>query len=163
MTGEVDKLRQRRRWLVAFGTVGCALAIAYTVHGVMTLRFGTMAQPGAAVFPVAVGAILLFTSLLLIGHARSVPAKEMVEIPDGANRFRVLTLIGLFVAYAVLLPNVGFIAATFAFLLLASRTVGGASWLRCAILAGVVSVGAFWIFAHELHVPLPRDPFLDLL
>jgi hypothetical protein len=71
--------------------------------------------------------------------------------------------VGLFIAYAVLLPNIGFIASTFVFLLPASRAIGGASWGRCVILAALVSVGAFWIFSHELHVPLPRDAFLDLL
>lgn len=163
MTGSVDALRQRRRWLFVIGAVGCALAIAYTAYGMATLRVGTLSQPGAAIFPIAVGAILLLTGILLIFHARTVAPTETVDIPEGANRFRVASLVGLFVAYAVLLPNIGFIASTFAFLLFASRTIGGASWVRCAVLAALVSIGAFWIFSHELHVPLPRDAFLDLL
>jgi putative tricarboxylic transport membrane protein len=163
MTGSVDTLRQRRRWLTVIGAVGCALAIAYTAYGMATLRFGTLSQPGAAIFPMAVGAILLATGILLIIHARTVAPDEKVDIPQGADRLRITALVGLFIAYAILLPNIGFIASTFIFLLLASRTIGGASWARCTILAALVSVGAFWIFSHELHVPLPRDAFLDLL
>ncbi len=163
MTDRIERWRQRRGWLIAIGAAGCALAVAYTTYGMATLRLGTLSRPGAGIFPIAVGAILLLTGAMLVAHARTIPASERVDVPEGASRVRALTLIGLFIAYAVLLPTLGFITSTFAFLLLASRSIGGASWLRCAVLAAAVSAGAFWLFANQLHVSLPRDAFLDLL
>jgi hypothetical protein len=59
------------------------------------------------------------------------------------------------VLYTALLARVGFIASSFALVVLASRLMGAPGWWRPVALALGVAAAAHLLFARWLGVPLP--------
>ena len=59
------------------------------------------------------------------------------------------------ILYAALLPRLGFIASSFALVVLASRLMGARGWWRPVVLGLGVAATAYLLFARWLGVPLP--------
>ena len=62
------------------------------------------------------------------------------------------------VGFALAAGTLGFLTASFALVLVASRLLGAPDWLRPAALALGVTLAAYVIFVAWLGVPLPRGP-----
>jgi putative tricarboxylic transport membrane protein len=142
------------------GGGGLVLAAAYLAAAVR-LPFGKMDQPGAAVFPMMVAALLVAASLAVMWEGWSVQAAEPVEMPHGQGLGRMLGLVGALLAYMLLLPWLGQLLAGFAFCLALMRLLAQAettavSWLRIAASAAVMSGAIYVLFVHLLMVPMPR-------
>src|SRR5690606_38972763 len=120
------------------------------------LPFGQPAQPGAGLFPVVVGAILLLASLATIWEGLRMERAEKVDFPAGIDLTRLLKLIVYLAGYFLLLPPLGFPLASFLFCTFLIHALSDISWLRCAVYAILMSASATYLFVHLLNVPLPR-------
>ena len=120
----------------------------------------TLATPGAGIFPLAVGLLMLGLAVAqALTAVRSRPdpaASPHVASEAGApTRGRVLAMVVLLVAYAGAAGAIGFLTASFGVIVVSSRLLGARDWLRPVALALGVTVAAHVIFVAWLGVPFP--------
>ena len=161
----------RDRW----SALGLALlAIGYLIAG-HRYPLDTLATPGPGVVPMVAGLALLGVAIWLFIVAGSAsPARSAGGLPETGvaperpiklsesgvapqrpiNR-SALALCAALVLYAALLPRVGFVVASFALVVVASRLMGLPGWWRPAALALGVIAASHLLFARWLGVPLP--------
>jgi putative tricarboxylic transport membrane protein len=146
---------QKHNAYLAAGGIGLIIAIGYLGMS-FRLPFGQIDQPGAAVFPVIVGVILIAASLAAMWEGWRMDKAEQVEVPAGAGRKRLLSLLGLLFAYFLALPWLGQIITSTLFCIFLMRVLSDTSWLRIVAYSLMISIGLHIVFVHFLHVPMPR-------
>ena len=127
----------------------------------LRLPVGDLRAPDTAFMPVllcgllmALAALLFVTTLLwsrTVGAA-STATRDPVFAPGGARKL-VLLLVGL-VGWFVLLEPLGFIIVTLAVVLLIGR-LAGCGWVEALVIAGICSIGSYFLIVHYLKGPLP--------
>ncbi len=68
---------------------------------------------------------------------------------------QVLFLCALLLLYAIILPWLGYLPATFLLLLIAAMIMGERSFTRGLVISAVFSAGVFLLFTRVLTIPLP--------
>jgi len=135
-----------------------AVAIFAAVQG-LTLKLGTLQQPGPGFFPFWGGVVLALLSLVLIvksiglkspDHGSAVP-------PARPESSRLFVVAGAILGYVLLLERVGFVVVTFAFLLLLFR-LERRSWAVSALTAGAGAAASWVLFQLWLKTQLPVGP-----
>ena len=146
---------QKRKGYLVIG--GCGLAAAAVYLGLaFRLPFGEMDQPGAAIFPVVVGLILMFASLTTLWEGWRIDRNEQVDLPAGADLRRLLSLIGLLLGYFLALSVLGQIISSMLFCALLMRSLSDLGWTRIAAYSLVISISLYALFVVILKVPMPR-------
>jgi putative tricarboxylic transport membrane protein len=120
---------------------------------------GTLSRPGPGFLPLLCGAAMAFFSgcvffqAFLKRNRSSVVAGE----PFLSDRWRRIALgVVLLVGFALFVESLGFMPATFVFLLLVMKFVGASKW-RTALIESVLATVCSWIlFEVLLKVTLPR-------
>lgn len=154
----MDSLDAKRRGRAIAGVAGFLVAVAYLVQAT-TLPVGTLRDPGAAVFPLAVGAGFVVVSVLTVVEAWRAPGEDgELQLPKGRDLRRLLSLLGALVGYAVVLPVLGHLVASVLFAVVAIRVLSSVSLLRVALYGTALGVGIFSFFVAFLGVPMP-GPF----
>lgn len=148
----------KRTAYLVFGGAGLVIAAAYLGLSVR-LPFGQLDRPGAAVFPVVVGCIFAVASLATIWEGWRMERSNPIDLPAGADRWRLLGLIGLLFGFFLVLPWLGQIVSGAIFSLLLMRLLSNLGWVRIAVYAVVLSVAVDLVFANLLRVPLPHGIF----
>ena len=115
-----------------------------------------MDQPGAAIFPVVVGLILMFASLTTLWEGWRIDRNERVDLPAGADLRRLLSLIGLLLGYFLALPWLGQIICSMLFCALLMRNLSDLGWTRIVAYTLVISISLYALFVVLLKVPMPR-------
>ena len=138
---------------------GCVLlSIAYLALA-LRLPFGEMDAPGAGLFPLVAGGVLLATSLAAMCEGWRMPA-ERVAMPRGVALRRVSTVFFLLLGYVVVLPLLGQALTAFLFCALLVRLLSTLPWPRVLLLAAAMSASLYLAFVTLLQVPLPRGLLL---
>jgi hypothetical protein len=146
-----------RRQAVVVGAVLLALAAVSLAEARRLYRLRTSFVAGAVVgddtFPMIVGVALAVLGLYMLVWAR-LPALE-ATLPRGPVRTRMLAGGGLLVAYAVLVPALGYTSATALASVALFGTMGGYRW-PVAVALGAATTGALYLFFRVwLLQPLP--------
>lgn len=144
-----DTAARRRQDRIAAGVL-CAIGIFVIVTAVQ-LGIGTPEAPRAGLWPLVVGVVLTFTSLMVVRE----PMAEVVERFDRS----LVTVVGGVVAiaaYAWLLERVGFELPTILMLILWLKVFGRESWRITAIVAVASAVVVYLLFIVLLNVSLPH-------
>lgn len=136
------------------GALGLVLSAGYLALGAK-MPFGQMDQPGAAVFPMVVGVILLFSSAAALLEGWRMDPALTVEWPAGADGRRVLRAAALLLGYFLLLPWIGQLLASFLFFVLAVRLLSDYSWTRVVVSSALLAGALYLVFVRLLQVPLP--------
>jgi hypothetical protein len=150
---------RRRRDLLSTGGLA-VLAVAYLVAN-RAYPLDTLATPGPGVFPLAAGLLLLGLAAgqaAVALRARSAPAAPALPSAAPARQrpaVQAWALMAALAGYAAAAGTVGFLTASFALVVVASRLLGAAGWLRPAALALGVTLAAYALFVAWLGVPLP--------
>lgn len=100
---------------------------------------------------------ILFVLLIVCGVAlivQGICRAEKKPFPK-FNIKRVLPLIGLLLLYAFVLDLVGFVIATFVFLVCAMLLLGERSPVPILAISFVFSAGVYFVFTKFLMIPLP--------
>ncbi len=136
-----------------FGGIGIALA-AFFIWQATTIQESFIQDPvGPKTFPIIIGLLLGISSLVILLRPDPKP-----DWPAAGRLMEIGAAVLVLLAYAWVLPDIGFIVATtLASAYLAWRL--GASALH-AILAGVaIAVGIYVVFHLILGLTLARGPF----
>lgn len=149
-----NKCTKRRGYLV-IGGAGLLLAICYLGMS-FQLPFGRLDQPGAAVFPVIVAALVAASSLMTMVEGWRMSAEDTVDLPTGTGRSRLLGLLGLMLGYFLLLPWLGQILSSILFSAFMIRLLSGLSWPRVVAYAVIMALSLYAFFVLVLKVPMPR-------
>ena len=133
---------------------------AYLVAA-LPLPRGVAARPGAGFFPLVVGVFFCLAAAgFVIETFRRLPGRAVSAPMAKGARTRALATAGALVAFVLLLPWLGFPVVTFLFVAAMLRALGG-SWTLAVTTAVASAVGAYYLFAVVLSVPLPKGVFFD--
>ena len=133
-----------------------AVAVAY-LTAARRYPLDTLATPGPGLFPLLTGGVLLVVALwqlAVAGRAAPASADPIAHAGPGSRRAPFILSVAL-ILYSVALPRLGFVAASFALVLVATRLMGVAGWWRPVLLARGITVASRVVFASWLGVPLP--------
>lgn len=146
---------QKHKAYLWTGGIGLFFAAGYLGMS-FQLPFGRLDQPGAGVFPVIVGVMLMLASLAAMWEGWQMDKAEHIDLPAGADRKRLLSLIGLLFGYFVALPWLEQIISSTLFCILLMRVLSDLSWSRIVAYSLVISTALYVVFVLLLKVPLPR-------
>jgi hypothetical protein len=141
-----------------FGVLGAVAANHARGFGL-----GTLAEPGAGFFPFWGGMLIAGCSVAIIVNAaarlRSGWHGEAIAPPIAVPNWRkaVMCVIAL-LAYAALMPWIGFAISTFFTMLALSRFDARTSWRDSALIAGLGAAGFWLLFVRVLGVSFPQTP-----
>lgn len=138
--------------LLAFAAVFSAAALKY-------YTWWGDSGPGSAFMPFWLGLVMAALALLLLVRGPRAADNLVDWKPSREGAKRVLAVLGVTVAFVVLMQVIGMIAGVALFLAVLMRYLERQPWW----LTIVISVGAAalnWVvFAHWLHVPFPLGLF----
>jgi hypothetical protein len=80
------------------------------------------------------------------------------ESSENKGRRHLTIGFGLFTAYVLLTPLMGFIPASILFVFGMVRIVGGMPWLKCGMTSVIITTFLWAVFVYWLQVPLPAGP-----
>ena len=131
-----------------------AVAIIAAAQG-LALKLGSLKQPGSGFFPFWGGVVLGLLSLVLV--ARSLGRQSATGPRVRPESSRLLVVAGALLGYVLLLERAGFVAVTFAFLLLLLR-LERRGWAFSAATAGAGAAASWALFQLWLKTQLPVGP-----
>ena len=144
------------------------LAVVYMTDAWQTLSFGRWHKPGAAIFPIAIGALLAISAISVLlekhGADQSVPAA--FSLPTGADLRRLLLLLAAFAIYFLVMPIIGNMVASALFLAASMWLLSDdphRSIVRLSIYAIVIAISFEWFFVRLLKVQMPGGVFRQWL
>lgn len=149
---------QKRKGYIAIGGVCLLLGAAYLGLAV-ELPFGTLDQPGAAVFPVLVGTLMIVISLVTVWEGWRMLSGDAAEFPLGEDLRRLVGLVAALLVYFIALPWVGQLIGSACFATALVRLLSGKGWLRCAAYGVIIAILLHVVFVVALKVTMPRGPF----
>lgn len=112
----------------------------------------TIGDPlGPKVFPIILGALMVALGFSLLIRPVGVSSSQ----PFTKTAAYALVLAVLLCAYSFGIESIGYPAATFLFLFVASRLLGEKSWVAGLVIPLALSLGVYGLFTRVLDIPLP--------
>jgi hypothetical protein len=144
------------------------LSALYVTNAWQTLSVGRWHKPGAAIFPIALGALLAISGLSVLFERRgsdgAMPAT--FTLPAGSDLRRLLLLLAAFALYFLVMPVIGNMVASALFLFASMWLLSddpGRSLLRLAAYAIAIALCFEWFFVRLLKVQMPGGVFRQWL
>jgi hypothetical protein len=144
------------------------LSAFYVTNAWQTLSVGRWHKPGAAIFPIALGALLAISGLSVLFERRgsdgAMPAT--FTLPAGSDLRRLLLLLAAFALYFLMMPVIGNMVASALFLFASMWLLSddpGRSRLRLAAYAIAIALCFEWFFVRLLKVQMPGGVFRQWL
>ena len=144
------------------------LSAFYVTNAWQTLSVGRWHKPGAAIFPIALGALLAISGLSVLFERRgsdgAMPAT--FTLPASSDLSRLLLLLAAFALYFLVMPVIGNMVASALFLFASMWLLSddpGRSPLRLAAYAIAIALCFEWFFVRLLKVQMPGGVFRQWL
>lgn len=131
-----------------------ALGFFGAVKG-LQLPLGSFRAPDTAFFPVALSALLILLSLILLGRSFRVRYIEQGAVYFGKYWKRLIVVVPALVAYFFLLEPVGYVITTVAMIILVAKLVN-CSWKEAVAISIVCTVVTYILIVRYLNGPLPK-------
>lgn len=148
----------RSKGYIVVGAIGICLSVLYLALS-FQMPMGRIRQPGAGVFPVISGFLLLLGSVSALWEGLKTRKTESVELPAGSDLRRLLVMLGGILAYLVLLPILGQLISSTIFCFVLIRVLSSLSIWRVALYALVMAGSAYLLFVRFLMLPMPVGIF----
>ena len=151
------------------GLIALLLAAVYGTNAWHNLSFGRWHKPGAAIFPMAVAALLAISaiSVLLEKHrGADDPMPATFSLPAGDDLRRLLLVLAAFAIYFLAMPLIGNMVASALFLMASMWLLSddpNRSIPRLAIYAVVIALSFEFFFVRLLKVQMPGGVFRQWL
>jgi len=152
------RINSARRGRLIAGLVGLLLSLTYGQQAWTTLPMGKIRQPGAAVFPLIVAALMAVSSLMILfEEMMSLDSEEgPLGLPRGAGLHRLLGVVASLVGYGVMAYLGGHLIASVLLSLALVHLISPGSWVRTVVIGLAISLSTYGMFVLMLGVPLPR-------
>ena len=158
MSNRNGSMNGLRRGRMIAGLVGLLLSLAYGQQAWTKLPMGQIRQPGAAVFPLIVAALMAISSLMILFEERkSLDSMEgPLGLPSGSGLRRLLGAVATLVGYVLMAYLVGHLIASILLSLALVHLINPGSWVRTVVIGLAISLSTYGLFVSMLGVPLPR-------
>jgi putative tricarboxylic transport membrane protein len=113
--------------------------------------------PGSAFLPFWLGLVMAGLALALLLRAPSAGTADW--LPRGEGLRRVLVVLGVTVAFVVLMQVIGMIVGVALFLVVLMRYLERQPWWQTIVISAAAASANWLVFDHWLHVPLPQGIF----
>jgi hypothetical protein len=123
------------------------------------MPMGRVRQPGAGVFPVISGFLLLLGSVSALWEGMKQRNSEKVELPAGSDLLRLLAVLGGVLGYLILLPVLGQLISSTLFCFVLIRALSSLSIWRVMLYAVLMAGAAYLLFVRILMLPMPGGIF----
>jgi putative tricarboxylic transport membrane protein len=120
----------------------------------MKLPFGRVSAPAAGFFPTILAVLLAMTSLLAFVYAVRGGGEAVFEA-ERLTWKKILLTLGSLLIFALIFERVGYLTATFLFILFLLRAVERKSWGLAVAMASSASLLSYIVFGLLLGTPLP--------
>lgn len=160
-TGGVNAPAEDRRTLFATGLFGALMFVAAVFVVVDALRLPeTSAVVGPAAVPLPVGVVLgaVGAGLLVQARVKLATAVRGSERPPRAG-WRVVGLVASLVAFAVLLPVLGYVISAAGLFAAAAVLLGAPHWPRMIAYGWALAALVFLAFDRLIGLTLPTGPW----
>ena len=146
--------------MIGARAIGGVLLAAGVVALIAGLGVGDgWAASGPRLAPVVSSVLLILLALAFLVHPGDELEAHVKEAARGTHWPTPVLLIGLLLAYALLLSSLGYALATAIFFWLASWLLGSDRPARDAVIAVALGVVTSYAFSHGLNVQLPTGPW----
>lgn len=148
-------------------TIGSILLLALSaVVFIVTADFPAgPGETGPDFYPRVIAILIAFFALVQLGHSL-LEGEQLTHELSLEVTMRVVGAFALVVAYVWLLPRLGFVLGTVAFLVVAMAYSGVRSYVRMAFVSVGLTLGLYYVFVVFLRIPLPEGelyPVAELL
>jgi hypothetical protein len=149
----------------AAGALVAAMAIVSLVSA-RGLEFGSLAEIGPGLFPVALAVLLLLLSLVLVGIGALTGSSDDLAVPGPEALRSLVAILAALVAFSLTIRGSGFIpalgvtGATPLAILIAGFASRETRWPDLAVFALVLTTFCAVLFRFLLGLPLPLAPWL---
>lgn len=138
-----------------------AVGLAFLLGGAQ-LGVGHLHEPGPGFFPFLMGGVVVVLSLLqglgsYSGQGGSSPSGGFWKEKNSWKR--VYSSLFSLVFYVFVLESLGYISATFLFLLYLIKFTGKKGWPSSILIAALASLISYLLFKVGMEVPLPKGIF----
>jgi hypothetical protein len=140
------------------GAIGICLSVLYLALS-FQMPMGRVRQPGAGVFPVISGFLLLLGSVSALWEGMKQRKSEKVELPAGSDLLRLLAVLGGVLGYLILLPVLGQLISSTLFCFVLIRALSSLSIWRVMLYAVLMAGAAYLSFVRILMLPMPGGIF----
>jgi putative tricarboxylic transport membrane protein len=148
-----------KRYDLIGGIVWLAVAVL-VLNDSRDLGLGTLRQPGAGLFPLVTGALLAMFAILLLCEAvtkKSAGPAQEARVWDKDIRYVTLAIVLISIGlYGVLLDVLGFVVATFLFMLIMFKRVEPQAWITAFVASAVAVFASYVMFEWCLESQLPE-------
>lgn len=138
------------------------LAAGYSYYAWTELGFGRWRSPGAAIFPLAVGAIVAVAAIAVLLERKEISDSvhgASFALPTGEALRKLSLVLIAFALYFVAMLYVGHLAASAVFLVAAMGLIAEKISIRIAIYATIIAVAFQIFFVRFLQVQMPKSVF----
>ncbi len=148
----------RSKGYIVVGAIGICLSVLYLALS-FQMPMGRVRQPGAGVFPVISGFLLLLGSVSALWEGMKQRNSEKVELPAGSDLLRLLAVLGGVLGYLILLPVLGQLISSTLFCFVLIRALSSLSIWRVVLYAVLMAGAAYVLFVRILMLPMPAGIF----
>lgn len=148
----------RSKGYIVVGAIGICLSVLYLALS-FQMPMGRVRQPGAGVFPVISGFLLLLGSVSALWEGMKQRKSEQVELPAGSDLLRLLVVLGGILGYLILLPVLGQLVSSTLFCVVLIRALSTLSFWRVVLYAVLMAGAAYLLFVRILMLPMPVGIF----
>lgn len=151
-------LRGKGGGRLAVGLLGILLSAGYALEAYNTLPLGSIREPGAALFPLMVAALMAGAGLAIVVEQTKLRTAERapLDLPRGADLRRLLSIAVTIFGYVWMVSYLGFLPASVAMSLILVRLLKSRSWLETIVTGLAIAFSTYVLFVMILNVPLPK-------
>lgn len=136
-----------------------ALGIALFFYSQTLTTTSTGGFIGPEALPMFLAVALVFTSS--INLVAALKAKHVKGKGDGGDYKKFMTLLGLLLAYVLLIEPLGYVISTFFFLFGGFQTMEKGDYMKSAIIAAIFAGGVYYFYVQVAQGNLPGFPFVE--
>lgn len=139
-------------------SIALILAVGYTFYAWQELGFGRWRAPGAAIFPIAVGIMIVIASIAILFERKDSSEGLLgatFQLPVGDDLTRLGGVLIAFAIYFVAMNFIGHLIASALFMFAAMVILSDKSKVRLAIYAVLLAVSFELLFVRFLQVQMP--------
>jgi putative tricarboxylic transport membrane protein len=149
-----------------FNLLLIVLGVALYWHSNTMTTELTSGNIGPEILPKVLAIALIFTAglnLATVIRVRSVKGKNATaaNADEKGAYTKFLILVGLLIAYAMLLEPLGYVISTFIFLLAAIQTMERGHVVKAVVISGAFAGGVYLVYVKIALGSLPPMPFLQ--
>lgn len=161
MAQQVDTAPRRVRTVSVDLVVALLIFVIGAVVAEESYRLGSSwgsDGPEAGYFPFYVGLLICLSGAVVFVQSLVRSKTERGVFVSGPQFRQVLVILLPSIGYVLGVQLIGIYVSSALFILLFMKIAGRYSWLRSAVVGGIVSVSAFVLFEIWFKIPLPKGP-----